>query len=156
MAPRLVADSAKYAAFVERIPRLAQTDFADPCRIACDRTNNTAGPGVTLSTASVMTKKSQVSNFKGNSALGGQFLFQFLEPVQTMIMTFLVQCQSFGVNSRESMCSRCQYPRAAWARKPFSSDPHDSPPYSERKMCPSGSAFSLWWFSLATSRPMLN
>ncbi len=34
IAPRLVAESAKYATFVERIPKLAQTDFAAPRRTA--------------------------------------------------------------------------------------------------------------------------
>ena len=63
IAPRLVADSAKYSAFAERIPKLAATDFDEPWRIACDNTNKTAGPGVTLNTASVMTNKTQVSNF---------------------------------------------------------------------------------------------
>src|SRR5262245_17367975 len=63
MAPRLVADRTKYIAFVERIPRLAHTDLEAPRRMPCDNTNKTAGPGVTLSTASVSTKRNQVSKF---------------------------------------------------------------------------------------------
>ena len=97
MAPRLVAESAKYIAFVERIPKLAQTDFAAPRRIACDKTNNTAGPGVTLSTASVMTKKSQVSNFKGNQCLGGSFCFNSSNQFSTTFMTFADVICSFSL-----------------------------------------------------------
>src|SRR5262245_14859027 len=61
-APRLVADNATYSAFAESSPRLAHTELAAPCRSPWDSTNSTAGPGVILSTASVITNKSQVSN----------------------------------------------------------------------------------------------
>src|SRR5262249_5158414 len=61
-APRLVADNAKYIAFADKIPRLAQMAFRAPCRIPCDKTNNTAGPGVMLRTASVITNRNQISN----------------------------------------------------------------------------------------------
>ena len=58
-APRLVADRTKYIALALRIPQLAQTDLAGPRRMACERTYNTAGPGLMLRTASVVTNKSQ-------------------------------------------------------------------------------------------------
>ena len=58
-APRLVAERMKYIALALRIPQLAQTDLPGPRRMACDKTYNTAGPGLMLRTASVVTNKSQ-------------------------------------------------------------------------------------------------
>src|SRR2546422_5672938 len=65
IAPRLVAESTKYKASPARMPRLDQSEAADPRLTACESTSRTAGPGVRQRAVSIIRKTLQVSQPTG-------------------------------------------------------------------------------------------